>query len=101
MLCIVRRAKTTLGLLVQYAKLRWSRLGRGFKLLLLATLVVGGLAALQYGACLFGACPAGPCSLDEQPCHGAYDSDEPCPYSGSYEAPAPEPSEDVPPCHAR
>jgi hypothetical protein len=99
----MRRAKTLTGLFLQAARVRWNALGKGAKLLVLASLVLTGLAAVQLGTCLLGGCPA-----SSSPCHGAAaaEGDSPCPYAGRRSAPAATPEEapasaEQPPCHAR
>ena len=86
---MAKRAKTLLGLLGQFVKLRWSETSPRMKLVGLAVLVLGSLTALQLGACFLGGCPssASPCSSRV---------DESAPVAAEDTA-----SEDVPPCHRR
>lgn len=98
---MAKRAKTLLGLLGQFVKLRWSETSPRMKLVGLAVLVLGSLTALQLGACFLGGCPS-----SASPCSSAASQTEPCPYSSRVDESAPvaaedTASEDVPPCHRR
>ena len=96
----MQRAKTLSGLFLQAFRVRWAALGRPGKGLVIVGLVLAAATALQFSACLFGACPsaAGPC---DSPCSATAESDEPCPFSAAQAEETEAGAEaEHPPCHA-